>query len=294
MLKQSFVHLPGVGPLTEKKLWQMGVLNWDQLRKKAPGLFKQPKATAILERLDQCERALEKKDFYFFSGVLPKDQHWRVLPEIPNVLDRIAYLDIETTGLGFPPSSESTAITFYYQGQVLQAHEHAQKKKLIQTILAEKPILVTFFGQAFDVPFLTQEYGVKFDCVHLDLCFWLKRQGYKGGLKKIQKLFSDIPSRLSMDIDGYDAVRLWKFHQRGVQGALDTLLTYNAEDTIVLEPLFVKAYNHELEVFPNCQVKRLEPRALPELKTHLFPEIYGLLRSGGPKPIQVEDPHAVG
>ena len=151
--------------------------------------------------------------------------------------DEIAFLDIETNGLYLPPSSNSTTITFYFRGQLYQEHEHRRKEALLHKIHAEAAIYCTYFGEVFDLPFLRREFHLPLLKPHLDLCFWLKRLGYNGGLKKVEKSFDDIPRRQSLDIGGLDAVRLWEFHQRGVSGALDTLLTYNAEDTIVLESL---------------------------------------------------------
>jgi uncharacterized protein len=204
------------------------------------------------------------------------------VPECFNDADAgIAYLDIETTGTGHPPLCESTTITFYFKGQVLQEHDHAKKKALIKKVLDECSMVCTFFGEAFDVPFLEKEYGILFKKPHVDLCFWLKRLGYKGGLKKVQKLFKEIPERLSLDIDGFDAVRLWKLHKRGVDGALETLLTYNAEDTVVLEPLLVIAYNLEVEKNAQSAPTRLEKlpmRSLPELTTKVHRKVYDYLR----------------
>jgi uncharacterized protein YprB with RNaseH-like and TPR domain len=139
-------------------------------------------------------------------------------------------------------------------------------------------MIVTFFGAAFDVPFLTAEFGVPFDKPHLDLCFWLRRLGCKGGLKRIQKQFPSIPLRTSMDIDGYDAVRLWRLHTKGVPGALETLLAYNAEDTVVLEPLLVEAWRLELARHPDFGLEPLPSRDWPEIPTRVWPEVYGLLR----------------
>jgi uncharacterized protein YprB with RNaseH-like and TPR domain len=53
-----------------------------------------------------------------------------------------------------------------------------------------------------------------------------------GGLKEIERdlgLDRDRP-----DLSGRDAVRLWRDHERGRDGALDTLIEYNREDTVNL------------------------------------------------------------
>ncbi|RLM48905.1 ribonuclease H-like domain-containing protein, partial [Halorubrum sp. Atlit-28R] len=39
------------------------------------------------------------------------------------------------------------------------------------------------------------------------------------------------------DISGRDAVRLWREYERGDESALDTLVSYNREDTVNLERL---------------------------------------------------------
>jgi uncharacterized protein YprB with RNaseH-like and TPR domain len=275
ILRQSFVHLPGVGIGTERKLWSRGLRSWEDLDRESGSLFKPEKRAQVRQALELSEKAWSQRDWRYFYETLPRDQLWRL---VPGNLDGIAYLDIETTGMGYPPSAESTVICFYFQGEVLQAHTHREKRALLRWVLGECSLVCTFFGEAFDIPFLEQEYGFKLDKAHLDLCHWLRRLGFKGGLKKVQKQFADIPARLSMDIDGFDAVRLWRMHERGIDGALETLTTYNAEDTVVLHPLLVKAFNLELERHPLFGLSRLESPALPKLKTRSHESVYRLLR----------------
>jgi uncharacterized protein YprB with RNaseH-like and TPR domain len=97
-------------------------------------------------------------------------------------------------------------------------------------------------------------------------------------LKAIQKLFADIPQRAALDIDGFDAVRLWQMHKQGLPGALDALLTYNAEDTIVLAALLVKAFNKETEKHKIFEIPMLEDHKIPKLFTQVSPAIYRRLR----------------
>jgi uncharacterized protein YprB with RNaseH-like and TPR domain len=279
MIQRSFVHLPGIGASTEAKLWQKGIGDWAGLRRAAPELFDEKKRESMFQLLDRCEDAYRRNDLFYFYQAFPREHLWRLVPE---AFDRIAYLDIETTGRGFPPAAHSTTITFYFRGEVFQEYDPVRKYRLIRKILQESSMLCTFFGEAFDVPFLRAEFpDLDFDKAHIDLCFWLKRQGYKGGLKKVQKEFKDIPARDSLDINGFDAVRLWSMHRRGVPGALETLLTYNAEDTVVLEPLLIKAYNREIEAMPVPGLIPLEPRAFPELGTRIDPRVYEMLRGVG-------------
>lgn len=270
LLENTFLHLPGIGPVGERKLWAQGVQRWDDLAERGPILFSPADWSTLARAIDESREKLAAGDYRYFLERFPRDEHWRVISE--RTLDRIAYLDIETTGMGYPPQSQSTSITFYYQGQVLQAHDSTEKYKLIRHILDDSLMLSTFFGQGFDLPFLSQEYGFNFVGPHLDLCFWLKRHGFKGGLKKVQTLFPEIPSRASAGMDGMDAVRLWRRHQRGEAGALESLLHYNAEDTIVLEALLVIAFNLELKRLPELGLSPFSPlaaRPYPELKTRI-------------------------
>lgn len=273
MLEHTFLHLPSLGPVGERKLWTQGVLSWADLAERGALLFSPGDWEDTCRRLDESRERLAAGDYRYFLDRLPRTEHWRVIS--PANLDRIAYLDIETTGMGYPPMARSTSITFYYRGQVLQEIDEARKYKLIREVMDECMLLSTFFGQGFDLPFLSAEYGFRFEVPHLDLCFWLKRHGFKGGLKKVQTRFPEIPRRESEGMDGSDAVKLWRMHERGVPGALETLLTYNAEDTVVLEPLLINAFNLEVAALQRqigpaaLEVPLLSVRNPPQLSTRV-------------------------
>ena len=82
-----------------------------------------------------------------------------------------------------------------------------------------------------------------------------------------------------MDIDGFDAVRLWRMHKRGVPRALETLMTYNAEDSLVLQPLLHIAYEREFDRHPELPLRSLnEPLPLPAIATQVDPFAYAVLR----------------
>jgi uncharacterized protein YprB with RNaseH-like and TPR domain len=280
VLRRTFLHIPGFGPTRERKLWESGVLDWQDLRARVPLLIADAaRAGETLRVLDESEEAHSKGDLGFFYRLLPRDELWRLLNGAPR--ERIAYLDIETTGTGMPPLSRSTVIAVWYGGRLYQAHEPSRKRKLLQEVFSEASLVCTFFGEVFDVPFLRREFDLPLERAHIDLCFWLKRLGYKGGLKRVEKMFP-IQSRSAMDIDGFDAVRLWKMHQRGVQGALETLYTYNAEDTVVLEALLHHAWNLEVQRRPELGLKSWTVPGVPGLKTRVHREVYEALRASAP------------
>ena len=190
------------------------------------------------------------------------------------------YLDIETTGLGFPPESHSTSIAVLFNDELFLEHDPQKKLDLLREIDHQAKMLVTFNGGPFDLPFLRREFGLAFSQLHLDLRFWFARLDLRGGLKNIQRSFPEVPQRAYMDIDGFDAVRLWRMHEHGLERALETLLTYNAEDTVVLEQLVYSGLNLESE---RRRQLGLPTYVLPPAKripTSVCPEIYRILRSG--------------
>ena len=87
------------------------------------------------------------------------------------------------------------------------------------------------------MPFIEQKSGEKFDFVHFDLRFLLKELGYAGGLKKIEKELGIVRDGEVAEVDGREAVRLWKRYLRGDENALRILLKYNEEDIVNLDYL---------------------------------------------------------
>jgi len=280
MLENSFVHLPGIGPETEEKLWSLGLRTWDDLEANLTDVFSEKKASKILDALCGSREAHQASEFHYFQERLRSPEMWRLVPAIlnQNLSHKIAYLDIETTGLGFPPQSHSTSIAILFDGQLHLEYDPARKFKLLKEIEREAKLLVTFNGGPFDLPFLRREFGLAFSQAHLDLRFWFARLDLRGGLKKIQKSFPQVPQRDYMDIDGFDAVRLWSMHSKGIPRALDTLLTYNAEDTVVLEQLMYCGLNIEAEKKSSLRLGTYSLPQAPKIPTRVCPEVYRLLR----------------
>ncbi len=284
MLENSFLHLPSVGLETESRLWLQGIKTWSQLAENLRNVFGVKRAERLFAEIEKCRAAKQNHDFTYFTRAFPASEAWRVLPTLiaENLTESIAFIDIETTGLGFPPQCQSTTIAVLFQGELQTAHLPSKKREILQRVEAEAKLLVTFNGASFDLPFLRREFGFKFAQAHLDLRFWLARLERRGGLKKIQASFAEIKQREYMDIDGFDAVKLWRMHERGVPRALETLLTYNAEDTVVLESLIYCGLNLEVERLRAWQLP-LEPFLLPMIKpipTQVCARVYQTLRGG--------------
>ena len=276
MITNSFLHLPGIGETTERRLWDQGVRSWDDLESSLGDVFGAKKAATVAAALDESRAAFDSGELRYFAERMKGGHMWRL---VPSCADSIAYLDIETTGLGFPPQSHSTTIAVLFKGEILVEHEPQRKLELLQRLEAEAKMVCTFNGLCFDMPFLRHETGLDLRLPHVDLRVWYGRHQLKGGLKAIQRAHPQVHQRSSMDIDGFDAVRLWRMHKRGVPRALETLMTYNAEDSLVLEPLLYLAYAREQAaqtIFPLPDLPTAA--ALPPLSTDVCPIVYRILR----------------
>ncbi len=238
MLRATFRHLGGIGPVTEANLWRAGVRDWRELAERVDGLGLPSAAAERLRReLAASERALADGDPAWFGRRLPDREHWRLHPEFRT---RTAYLDIETTGLS-PYAGIVTVATVHSDGatRTFVAGENLEE---LPAWLGRFPILVTFNGSRFDVPFLEACFPqLVAPPVHIDLRFLLYRLGHAGGLKRIEARLG-IGDRTGVEgVSGLDAVRLWQEYRRGNAAALERLVRYNRADTVNLEPLLALA-----------------------------------------------------
>jgi uncharacterized protein len=238
MLRATFLHLPGIGPATETALWREGVRDWDDLRARLPRRSGPGLARDRVERdLAASEAALATGDAAWFGPRLPGAEHWRLFSRFP---DRCAYLDIETTGLS--PFAGIVTVVTVHGGGATRTFIAGEDLEELPAYLRRFPILVTFNGRHFDVPFLEACFPtLQAPPVHIDLRFVFYRLGLGGGLKRIEERLG-LGDRTGVEgIHGLDAVRLWQEYRRGRPAALDTLVRYNRADTVNLEPLLVRA-----------------------------------------------------
>lgn len=246
MLKHTFRHIRGIGEKTERRLWRAGITTWERLLDESPrdALPRRRLDTARFE-LEHSLRALEYADARYFTTRLPHALHWRLYSEFSA---RVGYLDIETTGLGVVESS-ITVIGLYAGGTPCV---YVQGRNLDQFVadVADCTLLVTFNGAQFDLPFLRRKLDIPLDHAHIDLRYPLTALGYTGGLKKIETRLGLERAGLLSRLDGWCAVLLWQYYQRGQAGALETLLRYNLEDVVHLPALLAEVYNASIRRFP--------------------------------------------
>src|SRR2546421_9562614 len=215
MLEATFIHCPGIGEKTERKLWSYGARSWsDYLTIRDVLRISQAQRNRLeLLVLESLER-LAAGDYAWFARVLPQREHWRAYPAFR---DRVAFLDIETTG-GMEP--EDLTVVGLYDGANLRQFVRGMNLHEFPEAIADAAVIVTFFGTGFDLPFLRRAYGMEFPQLHIDLCFLLKRLGYSGGLKQVETGFGIHRSPETRGLSGWDAVRLWREYRRGSQDSL--------------------------------------------------------------------------
>jgi uncharacterized protein YprB with RNaseH-like and TPR domain len=251
MLNQSFCHLPGIGRVKETRLWQRGILSWEDARTRLDPDGKGNRA--LLKGVEESRDRLAKKDSRYFGRLLPSDQQFRLFDAFRHT---VVYLDIETTGLS--PWDEVTTIATW-DGNRIQTYVQGQNLEDFSSDIKTYGLIVTFNGKTFDLPFLRNRLGCPLDQAHIDLRYVLASLGYKGGLKKCEKALGLDRGDLK-GVDGSLAVLLWnEYGQTGNPRALETLLAYNIEDVVNLETLMVLAYNMKLSEL-GCNGQVSEPR----------------------------------
>jgi len=228
-IENSFIPVRGVGEKTERRLWQDGVTHWDEFEGSEVG---ETTAERIASFIDTARDRLADDDARYFDQQFPSSERWRLYE---NFRDGACFFDIETTGLDEHRNVVTTVschqageTTTLVRGDDLSAGN-------LRAAFADADLLVTFNGARFDVPFLEHNFDLSLDHPHLDLMYPCKQLGLSGGLKQIEQ---DVGiERDRPDISGRDAVRLWREHERGKDGSLETLVSYNREDTVNLETL---------------------------------------------------------
>ena len=259
MLTNTFIHIPGIGAATEKKIWDRNILSWEAGRNiEVPG-FGKGKTETIRAWAEQSVQALLKNRFDFFASHLPAGMLYRIFPEARH---HCAYLDIETTGL--ESSAHITTIALY-DGRTIKYFIHGKNLFDFLEEVKRYRVLVTFNGKCFDIPFIEQYFNVRLPHTQIDLRYVLNGLGYKGGLKKIEKAF-DIDRDELDGVDGYLAVLLWnEYRHTGSPEALETLLAYNIEDVVNLETLMIRAYNMAIQNTPFETSHQIAEALRPEI-----------------------------
>jgi predicted nuclease with RNAse H fold/uncharacterized protein YprB with RNaseH-like and TPR domain len=239
MVPRTFLHLPGIGFVTERLLWKRGIASWDELSKSADPLARALRSRRGVGRaLHESAEALRRGDVRFFADRLPRTAWWRLYARFRS---KAVFLDIETTGLSHY-YDEITVIGALNSGG-LKTLIAGQDLSALSSVLAGHEIIVTFNGTLFDLKFLREKFStLPIPPVHLDLRFLLSRLGYRGSLKAIERRLRLKRTPETQSIDGLAATVLWARFVRGDVAALRQLLLYNVADVSVLRSLAEFAY----------------------------------------------------
>jgi len=254
MLKNTFQHIPGIGVITEQRFWDSGIHSWEDFTLNNPIHMSQSREDIITAYIEESKQNLKSSNPNYFFDLLPSNLHWRLFPEFRN---STVYLDIETTGLE-SWGNEITTIALY-DGKSITYYINGQNLDAFLDDISNFKVLVTYNGKTFDVPFIEKYFNIRLDHAHIDLRYILGSLGYKGGLKSCETQLGIDRGDLA-GIDGFFAVLLWHDYRRNNnQKALETLLAYNIQDTVILEKLMVIAYNLKIVDTPFFSNKLSEP-----------------------------------
>jgi uncharacterized protein YprB with RNaseH-like and TPR domain len=213
--------------------------SWDEFLDRREEAPIQPWRTErICEGVEESKTRLKAMDHAYFASGLPYREHWRAYGEFRG---RIGYLDIETTGLSYV--SDDITLVGIYDGR--ETHTFIRGKNLedFPEHLRRYSLIATFNGSRFDLPFIHRAFpGISIDQLHVDLMYPLRRMGFTGGLKRIERELGIVRSEETRGIDGFEAVRLWRAYERGNRKALGTLVEYNREDVENLERILELVY----------------------------------------------------
>ena len=245
MLQNTFLHIPGIGAKTEKRLWETGILSWDLSVKLDGSGFSPKKMETMTQYLLESKNQISSLNPNYFAERMPASGHWRFFPEFRDVT---VFLDIETTGLS-RYSETITTIALYDGKSIFYYVKDRNLDDFFEDIMRYK-VIVTYNGKCFDVPFIEKTFGIALNHAHIDLRYILADLGYKGGLKSCENQLGFYRGELA-DIDGFFAVLLWvDYFNNKNEKALETLLAYNIQDVLSLENLMVMAYNLKIKKTP--------------------------------------------
>jgi uncharacterized protein YprB with RNaseH-like and TPR domain len=266
-----------LGLKAEQRLWAAGAVSWEAWAQ-GEAVLGGRRREVVARHVEESQRQLVEKNPAFFAATLPTGELWRMYPEFR---DAVAYVDIETTGLG-GYGDHITTIALY-DGRTIRHYVHGRNLADFARDIRDYRLLVTYNGKCFDLPILRASLGIPLDQAHLDLRYVLASLGYRGGLKGCERQLGLDRGDLA-DVDGYFAVLLWREYERhGSLPALETLLAYNIRDVVNLEPLLIKAYNLKVAQTPFGPAATLGLAAPPPEPFHAHaPTVQRLLRQYAP------------
>jgi uncharacterized protein len=231
LLDHTFIHIPGIGPKIERKLWARGVRTWTDFLNHGKTIFSRDRDALIRKEIENS--MVHQGDLLFFVDRLPQAEHWRIFEPFQ---EEAVYLDIETSG-GYQGLDEITVIGLY-DGHNVRTFVNGINLEAFEEAISSCKLVITFNGSCFDLPYIRRWFRhIDLPKAHIDLRFVLRKIGLRGGLKAIEKKVGLFRDSEVEGLNGFDAVLLWKDYQWGDTSALERLILYNTMDIVHLKPL---------------------------------------------------------
>lgn len=252
-LRNTFLHVEGIGPKKERELWERGATDWAAARAADLSWLGRSAAERVRQACEISEERLERRDAAFFSHRLPTSRRLQVYEAFRA---DAAFLDIETDPY------EITLAGVQFRGRY-RAFVRGEDLDELPAYLDSAKLVVTYNGSKFDLPILLRSVyrevllagaapaglpgrpprglfnlprGVHIPGLgHLDLMLVLRSLGLRGGLKRAEPQFGISRPEEVAGLDGADAVLLWHRHLAGDARAFDLLVEYNRQDVVNLE-----------------------------------------------------------
>ena len=147
MLENTFIHIPGIGPRTEQKLWDMGIFGWRDFMDREKPVFSRAKDRLIQQHLETS--LLKRDNIGYFSKRLPVAEMWRLFEAFRH---RAVYLDIETSG--YDQWTNDITVIGLYDGSRVQTFVSGKNLEAFEVAIADYDLVITFNGPCFDLPFI--------------------------------------------------------------------------------------------------------------------------------------------
>ena len=256
MIRSTFLHLPGVGPITEAELWRRGVRDWAEFGElPEASALASARGDRVRVELAASERALAERHVEYFASRLPSAEHWRLYPAFGRrPRSSTSRRPASAPTRGSSRSSPSTAPRY----RTFVADEDLEE---LPAYLRKFRLLSTFNGRLFDVPFLAHRFRASPFPPSTSTSGSLYRLGYGGGLKRIR---ADARRRRPLRRRRDPRPRCGPAREafrRGDTDSLARLVRYNRADTVNLEPLLEFAVNGSPS---GCSRLRRRPSAAEE------------------------------
>ena len=242
MITNSFIFLERITAAKEKKIWEQGILGWDDFLKadKIKGISGAAKKYYD-RKIEETRWQLFDGNSSYFTSLMPQTEHWRLYDFFK---EEAVYLDIETDGLSDNCDVTMVGLFDGYDTKTMIRRMNLDWQ-MLRRELEKYKIVVSFNGSVFDLPFIRKRYGeVIPQLPHFDLRFGCSKIGLNGGLKIVEKELGIRRSNSGVEgMYGGDAAQLYRMWRgSGDEYYLRLLVEYNEEDVINLKQIAEHVY----------------------------------------------------